>query len=143
MKISSKEITLFTFGDSVVCKKSNKIGSITSVSRNHPFLVIAEFENKADLYNVADLELSNDLLETDTHYLVSQFNVLLEDPQINSILIASLSIPDVTIHNASFIPSINQIELTYVYNNNFRCGSKKLSITKALSLVKEIEDKIS
>lgn len=133
---------MFNFGDIVVNKNTNKIGNITSISRNHPFLVIAEFENKADLYNVADLELSNDLLETDTYYLISQLNVLLEDPQVNNILIASLSIPDVTIHNASFIPSINQIELTYTFNNNFRCGSKKLSVTKAVSLVKEVEDKI-
>lgn len=136
-------IALFNFGDMVVHKSTNRIGSITAISRNHPFLVIAEFENKSDLYNVADLELSNDLLETDTHYLVSQFNVLLEDPQVNTILTASLNIPDVTIYNASFIPSINQIELTYTFNNNFRCGSKKLSLTKAVSLIKEIENQIS
>lgn len=143
MKIPSKEITLFNFGDMVVHKNSSRVGNIVSISRNHPFLVIAEFEGTTDLYAVAELEIANDLLETDTHYLVSQFNVLLEDPQVNTILTASLSIPDVTIHNASLVPTTNQIELTYTFNNNFRCGSKKLSLTKAVSLVKEIENKIS
>ena len=134
---------MFTFGDIVIHKKTNKIGNITSISRNHPSLVIAEFANKADLCNIAELELSNDRLETDTQYLITQFNVLLEDPQVNNIVISSLNIPDVTIHKTSFVDTTNQIEFTYTYNNNFRCGSKKISVEKAISLVKEIENQIS
>lgn len=134
---------MLTFGDTVVHNKTNKVGSITATSNKHPFLVVAEFDGKPDLYNTVDLKVANDLIETDPNYLVDTFNVFLEDPQVNSIVTASIDIPNVTIHKVSFVNTSNQIEFTYVYNNSFKCGSKKVSLAKAVSLVKELENKIS